>query len=96
MVWPYLFLGETTADEDSDQDYKPGWVWEGDKETGDWVWSESGQECVWVRFVVTFCNELNMVSRHAFDHGFEFARGGQRGGRREGGMGGWRDGRIGG
>ena len=28
-------VGETTADEDSDQDYKPGWVWEGDKETGD-------------------------------------------------------------
>jgi len=30
-----------------DQDYKAGWVWEGDKETGDWVWSETGEWPEW-------------------------------------------------
>ena len=29
--------------ESSDLDYEGGWVWEGDKETGDWVWSETGE-----------------------------------------------------
>ena len=40
-----FFLGETSADEGSDDDYRACWVWAGDKETGDWVWAENGQEC---------------------------------------------------
>ena len=37
----------STTSEASDQDYKAGWVWEGDKETGDWVWSETGEWPEW-------------------------------------------------
>ena len=33
----------STPSEASDQDYKAGWVWEGDPFTGDWVWSETGE-----------------------------------------------------
>ncbi len=39
--------GGVTTLEASDQDYKAGWVWEGDKETGDWVWSETGEWPEW-------------------------------------------------
>ena len=35
--------GGVTTLEASDLGYKAGWVWEGDKETGDWVWSETGE-----------------------------------------------------
>jgi hypothetical protein len=35
--------GGVTTIEASDLGYKAGWVWEGDKETGDWVWSETGE-----------------------------------------------------
>ena len=35
--------GNLSESSDDDADAKAGWVWEGDKETGDWVWSESGQ-----------------------------------------------------
>ncbi len=34
---------ERESIETSDLGYKGGWVWEGDKETGDWVWSETGE-----------------------------------------------------
>jgi hypothetical protein len=39
-------LGGASDDEgdDGDDGAKAKWVWEGDKETGDWVWSESGHE----------------------------------------------------
>ena len=26
--------------EEDEKDEKAGWVWEGDKETGDWVWKD--------------------------------------------------------
>ena len=35
--------GGVTTIEASDLGYKAGWVWVGDKETGDWVWSETGE-----------------------------------------------------
>jgi hypothetical protein len=35
--------GGVTTLEASDLGYKAGWVWVGDKETGDWVWSETGE-----------------------------------------------------
>jgi len=37
----------STPSEASDQDYKAGWVWEGDPFTGDWVWSETGEWPEW-------------------------------------------------
>ena len=37
----------STTSEASDQDYKAGWVWEGEKESGDWVWSETGEWPEW-------------------------------------------------
>ena len=39
--------GGVTTLEASDQDYKAGWVWEGDPFTGDWVWSETGEWPEW-------------------------------------------------
>ena len=35
--------GGVTTLEASDLGYKAGWVWVGDKETSDWVWSETGE-----------------------------------------------------
>ncbi len=35
--------GSLFESSDNDADTKAGWVWEGDKETGDWVWSETGE-----------------------------------------------------
>ncbi len=34
-----FFLGETAVSESSDEDlsHKAGWVWKGDRVTGDWV-----------------------------------------------------------
>jgi hypothetical protein len=37
----------STPSEASDQDYKAGWVWEGDPFTCDWVWSETGEWPEW-------------------------------------------------
>ena len=34
---------EHASDDEDDAGAKAKWVWEGDKETGDWVWSETGE-----------------------------------------------------
>ena len=36
--------GNLSESSDDDAGAKAKWVWEGDKETGDWVFSESGHE----------------------------------------------------
>ena len=47
MLWfdHNFFLGETAVSESSDEDlsHKAGWVWKGDRVTGDWVQSETGE-----------------------------------------------------
>ena len=40
----YMKGGNLSESSDDDADAKAEWVWEGDKETGDWVCSESGHE----------------------------------------------------
>jgi hypothetical protein len=40
----YVKGGNLSESSDDDAGAKAKWVWEGDKETGDWVFSESGHE----------------------------------------------------
>ena len=51
-VWNAPYTAAVTGEDVADiidklrsmyQDAKAKWVWEGDEETGDWVWSETGE-----------------------------------------------------